>query len=196
MSDISFVIGNGLSRQSIDLPKLKFKGTVYGCNALYRDFAPHHLIAVDKRMVIEIINSGYHNHHSVWTNSNKELNNIKNLNIFEKSLGWSSGPTALHMASKLEPKEIYILGFDFKGIGDDNSKFNNVYADSNNYKMSSEPATFCGNWIRQTQKTIKDYGTVKYYRVITPYNFCPSELNNCVNLSNITVEDFKNKFEL
>lgn len=194
MSPISFVVGNGLSRSSINIPQLKLYGTVYGCNALYRDVAPHHLIAVDKKMIIEIVNSGYHKNHSVWTNPNKSYENIKELNFFNPSRGWSSGPTALRMASEKEPKEIYILGFDFKGAGSDRSKFNNIYADTHNYKQSNETATFHGNWVRQTVDTIKYYSTIKYYRVIQSDNFCPSELNKCVNLSNITIEKFQKKF--
>ena len=35
---IAFIIGNGVSRKPIDLHQLKGKGTIFGCNALYRDF--------------------------------------------------------------------------------------------------------------------------------------------------------------
>lgn len=196
MPNTAFVVGNGLSRSLINIPKLKFKGTVYGCNAIYRDVAPHYLIAVDKKMVLEIVATGYHKRHEVWTNPNKSFEKIEGLNYFNPSKGWSSGPTALHMASQLEPKEIYILGFDFRGVGNDNSKFNNIYADTNNYKKSDEVYTYYGNWVRQTVNTIKYYGTIKYYRVIQPDNYCPPELNNCVNLNNITVDDFCKKFDL
>jgi hypothetical protein len=47
MSEIAFVIGNGVSRQTIDLEKLKKYGTIYGCNAIYRNFNPDYLVAVD-----------------------------------------------------------------------------------------------------------------------------------------------------
>ena len=43
----AFVLGNGLSRQAVDLTTLFHCGTVYGCNALYREFAPHVLISTD-----------------------------------------------------------------------------------------------------------------------------------------------------
>ena len=44
---IAFVIGNGTSREPIALPSLKPFGKIYGCNAVYRDFIPDYLVAVD-----------------------------------------------------------------------------------------------------------------------------------------------------
>ena len=41
------VIGNGKSRQHMDLNKIKEKAWTFGCNALYRDFAPDYLLTVD-----------------------------------------------------------------------------------------------------------------------------------------------------
>lgn len=54
-----FVIGNGESRRSIDLRKLREHGKIYGCNALYRDFTPDVLVAVDQGIMHEIYHSGY-----------------------------------------------------------------------------------------------------------------------------------------
>lgn len=54
-----FVIGNGESRRSIDLRQLRKHGKIYGCNALYRDFTPDVLIAVDQGIMHEIYHSGY-----------------------------------------------------------------------------------------------------------------------------------------
>jgi hypothetical protein len=53
-----FAIGNGESRQSLDLLKLKPHGKIYGCNALYRDFTPDVLVAVDQSIMHEIYHSG------------------------------------------------------------------------------------------------------------------------------------------
>ena len=54
-----FCIGNGESRKSLDLLQLKPHGKIYGCNALYRDFTPDVLIAVDMGIMHEIYHSGY-----------------------------------------------------------------------------------------------------------------------------------------
>ena len=54
-----FCIGNGETRKQLDLEKLRPHGKIYGCNALYRDFTPDHLSAVDMGIMHEIYNSGY-----------------------------------------------------------------------------------------------------------------------------------------
>ena len=59
MTDKVFCIGNGESRKDFDLEKLRPHGKIYGCNALYRDFTPDVLCAVDMGIMHEIYNSGY-----------------------------------------------------------------------------------------------------------------------------------------
>jgi len=54
-----FCIGNGESRKVLDLETLRPHGKIYGCNALYRDFTPDHLSAVDAGIMHEIYNSGF-----------------------------------------------------------------------------------------------------------------------------------------
>ena len=58
-SDIVFLIGNGESRKDFDLTQLRQYGKIYGCNALYRDFKPDVLVAVDHGISHEIYNTGY-----------------------------------------------------------------------------------------------------------------------------------------
>ena len=50
MNDITFVVGNGVSRQPIDLEQCKQLGLTIGCNAIVRDFEPHIISAADPRM--------------------------------------------------------------------------------------------------------------------------------------------------
>ena len=191
-SNSAFVVGNGTSRVSINPKSLVEQGIVYGCNAQYREYDPHYLIAVDVKMVNEIIASGYHKTHQVWTNSNKGINTKHNVNFFSPHKGWSSGPTALWFAASQGHKEIYILGFDYQGL---NGKFNNVYADTFNYKKSSDAATYFGNWLSQTEKVIKEFKHTKFYRVIEPGAFIPDKLGPLLsNLSHITIEEFSNRF--
>ncbi len=53
-----FCIGNGESRKGFDLEKLRPHGTIYGCNAIYRDFMPDVLTAVDHGIMHEIYHAG------------------------------------------------------------------------------------------------------------------------------------------
>lgn len=159
----SFVFGNGRSRLNIKFEDVRPYGKVYACNAVYREFAPDYLVAVDPKMIVEIEASGYQLRHQVWTNPNTRYANFQGFNYFSPSLGWSSGPTALDMASKHGPDEVYIFGFDYEG---QNGLLNNVYGDTPNYKKNSEPATFYGNWTRQSETVIKNNKQIKYFRVV------------------------------
>ena len=191
MKKIAFVLGNGTSRKSIDLNQLKEHGTVYGCNALYREFEPDYLVAVDAKMILEINKAGYQHDHSVWTNRNRAYDKMNGFNFFQSSKGWSSGPTALHLASEHKNNEIYILGFDYTGI---DNKLNNIYANTFNYKKSHERATYHGNWLRQTLITCQKFSEKRYIRVLGDDAFIPKEFSNIENLSHITVEEFKKFF--
>jgi hypothetical protein len=189
-SNIAFVVGNGLSRKPIDLFLLKAAGKVYGCNALYREFEPDYLVAVDTKMIIEIHKAGYQRDHEVWTNPNKAYTNYRGFNFFQPSKGWSSGPTALWLASQHDNDVIYILGFDYKGC-DDGKRFNNVYADTFNYKKTSDSATYFGNWMRQTTNVLKDNPEKRYIRVVDEQGFIPKDLEIIPNLEHIFVKDLE-----
>ena len=182
------MLGNGTSRQSVDLNQLKTKGTVYGCNALYREFDPDYLVAVDTKMIIEINKAGYQHNHEVWTNPNRAYHQMNGFNFFNPSKGWSSGPTALWLASTHSNQDIYIIGFDYEGI---NNKINNVYADTPNYKRSHEKATYYGNWLKQTCLTCQNFSQKRYIRVVEEDSYIPKEFSKLNNLSHITVEEFK-----
>ena len=188
----AFVLGNGTSRLSLNHHSLLDKGIVYACNAMYREFEPHYLIAVDVKMVNEIVASGYNKTHAVWTNPNKGISTKHHLNLFNPHKGWSSGPTALWFASEQGHRDIYLFGFDYQGL---QGRFNNVYADTYNYKKTSDTATFHGNWLSQTERTIKDFRHTQYYRVINPGDFVPDQLGIQVkNIKHITYDDFNSRF--
>lgn len=171
---------------------LREYGTIYGCNALYREFDPDFLIAVDVKMVNEIVSSGYHKTHSVWTNPNKGIISKSGLNFFDPHKGWSSGPTALHFAASRGHKEIFIFGFDYQGL---DGKFNNVYADTFNYKKSSDSATYHGNWLSQTERTIREFSKISFFRVVDKDGFIPDKLGSTLtNLQHISFTEFEQKY--
>ena len=194
-NEVAFVLGNGNSRKDIDLNQLKSCGTIYGCNAMYREFEPDYLVAVDTKMVIEINKAGYQRGHSVWTNPNKAFNKFTGFNYFSPSKGWSSGPTALHLASDHKNNEIYILGFDFVGLND-NTKVNNLYAGTFNYKKHHDGATYHGNWLKQTCITCQKFPKKRYIRVVGEPNFIPKEFDIIPNIEHISIEDFKQIFDI
>jgi hypothetical protein len=187
----AFMIGNGKSRLNYNIQKLKDYGTVYGCNALYRDMLPDYLIAVDTPMLKEIVEAGIPSKTNVWTNPRKH-NEQFDVNFFRPGRGWSSGPTALWMASEHKHLEIYILGFDYASK---DKKLNNVYGSTPNYKDKEAVYTFFGNWERQTMETITAHPNIKYYRILTyVYSFIPDKLQHISNLEHINISEFKEKY--
>jgi hypothetical protein len=186
---VAFVLGNGTSRSFITIPELKDLGTVYACNAVFRNDSPDHLIAVDARMVLEITRSGYHLNNKVWTNKKKSTSSFSDVSFVDEPNGWSSGPTALWLAAAHSYDKIYILGFDYSGV-DDGTKINNVFAGTPNYKSKNSKATYFGNWLSQTEKTIKNFPNTQFIRIIQPDNYCPPGLNSFENFNTITVSDF------
>ena len=83
MHRVAYVIGNGTSRKNFDLNKLIDRGTIYACNAIYRDFIPNKLIAVDPKMIHEIVNYRIQFETEVWTNYNKAYEKYVGLHYFE-----------------------------------------------------------------------------------------------------------------
>ena len=63
----AFVLGNGLSRQAVDLQRLRRLGKIYGCNALYREFTPDVLVATDTPISEHIQRIEYANAHCFYT---------------------------------------------------------------------------------------------------------------------------------
>lgn len=186
--NIAFVLGNGTSRQQIDPAALLNLGTVYACNAAYRDFTPHYLIAVDPKMISELNKNSVQHRMPVWTNYNGLYKKMESLNFFEKSKGWSSGPTALDLAATHGYSAVYILGFDYRGL---DGKFNNVYADTANYKKSSDKAIYYGNWLSQTELVIKKFSNTKFIMVIDKNPIDLSKFLNYDNFSTVSYSEFK-----
>jgi hypothetical protein len=57
MAEVAYIIGNGPSRRDIMLDTLP--GTTFGCNALYRDYAPDYLLSGDSTIIKEICETEY-----------------------------------------------------------------------------------------------------------------------------------------
>jgi len=191
MHRTGFVIGNGTSRKKFDLNKLVDKGIMYACNAVYREFLPNVLIAVDPKMVHEIVAKRAQFDTEVWTNYNKAYETYVGLNYFNPSKGWSSGPTALNKACTDGCQTIYILGFDYVGL-EGGKRVNNIYAGSPNYKGAHEPATYYGNWLRQTETILKAHSSTSFVRVITKKCYNPNNFAPYSNYKTITYKEFEN----
>lgn len=192
---IAFVLGNGKSRLKINPEELKNRGKIYACNAIYRDFTPNYLISVDVKMIMELNENLVQHQTEVWTNFNSRYEKFTGFNYFNPSKGWSSGPTALLLASQHFYEEIYILGFDYTGENN-NSTVNNVYADTMNYKKSKDTATYYGNWYKQTESLIKDFGQINYIRVVDENLSLKTDWDKYSNYKTLDYKNFSRIFGL
>ena len=69
-----------------------------------------------------------------------------------------------------------------------------MYADTYNYKKSSDVATYFGNWLSQTERIIREWAKVNFYRVIEEGNFIPDRLDGIRNLQHINYKQFGDLF--
>ena len=181
----AFVLGNGVSRLSVDLNQLKQRGQIYGCNALYREFAPDVLVSTDRGIAQTIQHAGYAQEHTMYTR--KPLPGLGARTVPQTYFGFSSGPIAVGLAAIDRHLAIYLIGFDMGPAA--NNKFNNVYADTEFYRKSSSLPTFTGNWVRQIVTVCKDFPATSFHRVMGDTTASIPELNNIDNLRNMPMSD-------
>jgi hypothetical protein len=183
---IAFVLGNGRSRQPIDVKKLQKTAPVYACNAIYREFTPDVLVSTDRPIADAIQNSGYAHSNRFYTR--KPLENSGALRLPRQYQGFSSGPNAVGLACIDGYAKIYMLGFD---LGSTDQQFNNIYADTQFYKKKTDPPTYSGNWVRQLTQITQDYPKIEFVRVTGVESAFISELANLPNMQFLTVQQFQ-----
>ena len=182
----AFVLGNGVSRLSVDLNQLKPHGRIYGCNALYREFVPDVLISTDKAIAHTIQNSGYAEKHLMYTR--KPLPGLGARSVPQSYFGFSSGPIAVGVAAIDRHLAVYLIGFDMGPST--NNRFNNVYADTEFYRKSSSLPTYTGNWVRQIVTICRDFPKISFHRVMGDTTAAIPEFSNVDNLRHMPMADF------
>jgi len=182
----AFVLGNGISRQGIDLHQLQLLGNVYGCNALYREFTPAVLVATDRPIATHIQESGYSAQHRFYTR--RPIAGHGAQAVPKPYFGFSSGPIATGLAAQDGHVHIYLLGFDMGPTP--NNTINNLYAGTDFYKRVDAPPTFTGNWIKQLCRIARDYPSVQFVRVCGATTAVVAELNAVPNFTHVDLETF------
>ena len=181
----ALVIGNGKSRLQFDLHELNAIYVTYGCNALYREFIPDHLISVDKHMINEILEKRVYMHktqihiqgHSDY--DNHELKDHYKIVHYGMKEGIDSGNTALLVACQQGHLTIYMIGFDYD--------IYNVYSNTRNYNDIAHHS-LPPKWQTTITKIIDRYKDVQFIRVNS--NGVIPNIDK-KNYTNITVEQFK-----
>jgi len=179
-----FVLGNGQSRRSVSLDEISKHGRIYGCNALYRDWLPHALVATDKPIAEKIQRIGYAKQHKFYTRYPWDHSGA--LQVPPQYFGFSSGPIAAAIAAA-ENEVVFLIGFDLGSTS--KKKFNNIYADTEFYKKSTDRATPGDNWAQQLIKVAKDFPDVQFIRIISDESKY-YELNYLKNFDSLSIKSF------
>lgn len=129
LTDPVFLIGNGASRKDFDLNRLHQYGTIVGCNALYRDFLPDILLAIDAKMLREILKAKIAEEIPIIIPPNRSVA-IPNAHKWKAPKFNTTGCYAMYMISMLmKPKYCYMFGMDnYPG---------NLYDGTENYSINS-----------------------------------------------------------
>ena len=105
MPDRVFCIGNGENRLSFPIEKLKGKGKIYGCNAIYRDNPDviDVLTSVDYGICHEIYHSGYSQKNEVFlifcSPHNSTASLIESINFLLLSKSQRNTPSSFGLSS-------------------------------------------------------------------------------------------------
>lgn len=183
---IAFVLGNGVSRKQVPLHDLKQIGTVYGCNALYREFEPDVLVATDMPIATMIQESGYAIKHAFYTRKPKP--NLGGRRVPQDYYGYSSGPIAAALAAQSGARRLYLIGFDLGPL--ENNRFNNVYAGTEFYKGTDSLPTFTGNWIKQICRIMQDFPGQEFVRVMGKTTSTVREFDQHKNFRHLDLDTF------
>lgn len=153
----AFIVGNGPSRTGFNLESLRDKGTIFGCNALYKVFRPDYLIAIDEWMITEIEASDYPSHRVIipMENERYELSGTGRRS--------NAGTNGMIEAIRRGFNVLYCLGFDFL-IKDPKLSIGNVFDGHSGYELARR-ATYEDNinrvsylqWLATKHQNVKFY---------------------------------------
>lgn len=131
----AFIIGNGTSRKGFDLTRLKPYGTIFGCNALYRDYPDHSipdfLVSIDDGIITEIEGSDFPSKRFIVPPMDERWEPAE-CNIGRPRS--NAGVNAMREAIKMGHNQLICLGFDFL-IADRDQSISNMYDGTDNYGM-------------------------------------------------------------
>jgi hypothetical protein len=174
------VIGNGASRKSFDLLNLRGRGTVFGCNALYRDFAdtnpkyslPDYLVAIDNPIITEIVNSDFPESRFINPPEKEKWEPVELHWGRSASPEWNpqrprsnAGMNAILESIKRDFTELYIFGFDSIFV-DQSIALSNLYDGTECYDLTTRST------LQDTRNRLKYLAWVIENNSSVNFNFC------------------------
>jgi len=164
------VIGNGQSREGFALNQIS--NFTIGCNAIHRDFVCDEFVAVDRRMVDEILRNDAAKSKIIYTRDDwidhyarhKRVHSLPKIpftgiNKHDQAFHWNSGPYAVLIAALKNSSEIELLGFD---LWSKTSFVNNVYKGTPNYAGAHDRRVAPDFWIFQLKNIFEHFNTITF----------------------------------
>jgi hypothetical protein len=165
-----WVIGNGQSREGFALNQIS--DYTVGCNAVHRDHTCDEYVAVDRRMVDEILRNERNVNKQIYTRPDwldhylklKHVSELPELpfsgiNKADQPFHWNSGPYAVLVAALKSPTEIHLVGFD---LWSKTSFVNNIYKNTPNYAGGHDRRVTPDFWIYQLGKLFTHYSDINF----------------------------------
>lgn len=170
-STIAYIIGNGPSRSKFDIAKLKGKGTIFGCNALYRDYPDHsipdYLVAIDEEIIKEIKKSKYPKKRFIVPPDNEQYEDPK-YNPYARYRS-NAGVNAMLEAIKMGHTKLYCLGFDFM-LKKPERSLGNLYDGTNAYGPETRTRYIDNiNRVKYMTFLARKHSNVKFVFVVPEY---------------------------
>jgi len=187
----AFVLGNGESRQKLNVSPLSKYGFIYGCNGIYRDLRPDFLITVDPTMAKEIAKTDYIDRWQVYTPYSDLQKLHKNFVLFKSSARLCAGVTASLIAIQHGAKEIYLIGHD---LGSSNGLINNIYKNSNNYKQAWEDDESFNVYTPHYLQLLKSHPHIDFIRVMGKQTFSVKDFKSFKNYKETKIDTFQKNF--
>lgn len=192
MNKVAFVVGNGISRNEVDLNKMVGKAPIYGCNALYRDFDKwDYLVSIDQGMVQEVrkAEGAYGTGVIIVPPEDMHYEPIEYSPHRRRN---NAGMLAMDTAIKRGFNILYLLGIDFVLKGD--IATDNVYKGTENYGPETH-ATQDDNYhrIRYLEWFARKHSDVKFVFVIP--DTVPMRVIEASNVVGMKMETFKGKLQ-
>lgn len=194
---LSFVIGNGVSRKKQPLEKLKSHGTVYTCNYAATEIPCDHAIAVDRGMLFDLL-SQYSADYTLWSRK-KWCDVLKHstpvyplpeqhyppVTRWDAERHWGSGTHAVWKAAEDGADIVVLIGFDLWNKGTNN----NVYANRDHYSTNPvDPRC----WVYQLQQTFQRHPNTSFVSIQPASWKTPDEWKE---LENFSTDTYKNLWD-
>jgi hypothetical protein len=202
VSTNALVIGNGESRSKFDLNVIaEHKGgsvasgalQTYGCNALYRDYVPHFLVATRNEVISELIDSNVTAESIVYANLDITKAHPGKFYYIPQNPCWNSGAMAAYLACFDGHTKVFLVGFD--GVDTPTHSYN-LYQGTNGYP-ELEHGYSEEFYVKAMSQVFAAYPKVDFVRVMPTNSFrLPEEWKWVPNLRQIDFNQFVNEVDL